>query len=175
MTDAPIAPRQGKRRALWVLLALSLTLNLFFVAGAAWIEIHRPVRFANPVARMRYMAAELHLDAPHQKAFARYLRMLRGRLELMRAEVRPLINDAWAELAKPEANEAQVMRLFDKAEKKHRQFQQELTRSTLAFLATLTPKQRETFVELARRGRRSGSRAIVRSAAPPTSAEPKSP
>jgi uncharacterized membrane protein len=172
VTDAPVAAGQGKRRALLVLLALSLTLNLFFVAGAAWITSNRPMRFANPVARMRYLAAELHLDAQHQKAFERYLRMLRARLQLMHAEVRPLINNAWAELAKPQATDAEVMRLFDEAAKKHRQFQQELTTSTLAFLATLTPEQRQTFIELARRGPRSWSRSIFHRAVPLRTSKP---
>ncbi len=173
MTDAPTAPGQGKRHALLVLLALSLTLNLAFVAGAAWIKVNRPVRFWNPVARMRYMATELHLDADHERGFERYLRLLRARMELMRAEVQPLVADAWAELAKPQADETQVMRLFDEAAKKHRQFQQDLTTSTLAFLATLTPEQRERFVELARRDPQSWSRNIFHRATPATAAKSK--
>lgn len=173
MTDAPVAAGQRKRRALWVILALSLTLNLFFVVGAAWIAMNRPARFASRVAHMRYVAAELHLDAQHKKAFESYLGMLRARLKAMHAEVRPIINEAWAELAKPQATEDGVMRLFDKAAKEHRRFQEKLTRSTLAFLATLTPEQRAKFIELAHRRPRFWSRSVIHRTAPSGAAKPE--
>ncbi len=176
MSGSAPAPASEKRRALWVLLALSLTLNLFFLAGAAWIKIHRPPHPPNPIARMRYVAGELHLDARHRKAFGQYLAMLRARLRLMHTEVRPLIDEAWAELAKPQANAAEVMALFDKAAKKHRKFQEELTKSTLEFLATLSPEQRLKFVELARRGPRAWERSLFHAKKnPPSAAKPKGP
>lgn len=154
MTDGPPAAPGAGRRLVRLLLAVSLTLNLFFVAGAVWIKMQRPSGPMGPVARMRYVAGELNLDKQHGQDFERYFRTLRARIRLMHAEVAPLVNDAWAELARPRADEAKVMRLFDAASEKRREFRQELTRSTLAFLATLTPQQRQKFVELARRPKR---------------------
>jgi uncharacterized membrane protein len=149
----PAAPGSG-RRLLWLLLTVSLTLNLFFVAGAVWIKMHRPSGPMGPVARMRYVAGELNLDPQHRLEFERYFRTLRARIRLMHAEVAPLVNDAWAELASPKADQGKVMRLFDEASDKRRAFRRELTSSTLAFLATLTPQQRQKFIELARRPKR---------------------
>jgi uncharacterized membrane protein len=151
----PAAPSPG-RRLIWLILTVSLTLNLFFVAGAVWIRMHPPPgRMVGPVARMRYVAGQLNLDPQHQQEFERYFRILRARIGLMHAEVQPLVNDAWNELARPDADEAKVMRLFDEASDKRRAFRRELTKSTLAFLATLTPQQRQKFVELARRPQRA--------------------
>jgi uncharacterized membrane protein len=148
----PAAPSSG-RRLIWLLLTVSLTLNLFFVAGAVWIKMHRPAPMG-PIARMRYVGSELNLDAQHRLAFERYFRTLRARLQLMHAEVQPLVNDAWTELASPNADETKVMRLFDEASDKRNAFRRELTKSTMAFLATLTPQQRQKFIELARRPQR---------------------
>jgi uncharacterized membrane protein len=165
MAGPPAASGSPRRPFFWVLLTVSLTLNLFFVAGAMWIKVHHPEPMG-PVARMRYVASQLNLDPQHQRAFERYFRTLRARLRLMHAEVQPLVNDAWNELAKPDADEAKVMQLFDEASDKRRAFRRELTKSTLAFLETLTPQQRQKFIELARRPQRLFHRA-ARLARPP--------
>jgi len=145
------APGAGRRRLVPLLLAVSLALNLCFVAGAAWVHFHPPPSDSGPDARTREMAAELLLDAQQQVAFERYVRDMRAHIQQMRREVGPTIGAAWAELAKPGADEAAVMQRFDDAAQKRRAFQQQLTTETLAFLATLSPEQRSKFVELARR------------------------
>ena len=115
MTAGPPAAPGSGRRLLWLLLTVSLTLNLFFVAGAVWIKMHRLTGPTGPVARMRYLAGELNLDPQHRLEFERYFRTLRARIRLMHAEVAPLVNDAWAELASPNASETKVTQLFDEA------------------------------------------------------------
>ena len=71
-------------------------------------------------------------------------------MQQMRETVEPLMNAAWSEIAKPEAEEANVVRLFDEAGQTRRSFMRELTPITLSFLATLSPEQRAKFVELIR-------------------------
>jgi Spy/CpxP family protein refolding chaperone len=71
-------------------------------------------------------------------------------MQEMRASVEPLMNRAWSELAKPDADGTDVMRLFDEAAEKRRGFRRELAASTLSFLAILAPEQRAKFVALAR-------------------------
>ena len=148
---AAATPRRPTRgRLVLVALALSLALNFFFVAGAAWTRMHPGGFSDNPAERLRQMAGQLDLDPQQRVAFERYFRTMRARTQLMREEIEPLIGDAWSDIAKPQPDEAQVMRLFDQAAEKRRAFQREATTQTMAFLAGLTPEQRAKFVEIAR-------------------------
>ena len=139
----------GWRRHLFpVLLAVSLALNLCFIAGALWIRLQPPP--PGPAARIAAAAAQLSLTPAQHAAFERYFHAMRTQIEEMHANIRPLIADAWSELAKPDADAAAVMQRFDQAAQKRRGFQQQLTAETLAFLSTLSPAQRARFVDLAR-------------------------
>jgi Spy/CpxP family protein refolding chaperone len=69
----------------------------------------------------------------------------------MREAVEPLDANAWSELAKPDADDAKVMQLFDQAGDQRRAFRRELGTATFTFLAKLSPEQRAKFVELARK------------------------
>lgn len=150
MILAQAAARGGARHhLLWVLLALSLALNLCFVAGAVWTRFHAPPPPIAAAERLRQMADTLGLDAPQRAAFERYSQTMRERLESMRQTVRPLVREAWSEVAKPQANETKVMQLLDQAAQKRRGIVRELTTTTLSFLSILSPEQRAKFVELA--------------------------
>lgn len=150
MTVAATARGAARRHLLWVLLTLSLVLNLCFVAGALWSRFHAPPPPFNLEGRFQQMAAELALDPPQKEAFERYAQTIRAHIRQMRETVQPLIADAWSETAKPDADETKVMALFGEAAEKRRSFQRELMTTTLSFLATLSPEQRATFVEIAR-------------------------
>jgi uncharacterized membrane protein len=141
------APR---RRLPWILLALSVALNLFFIGGAVWIRMHPPPP-GGFEARFRQMPAELALDPQQKAAFDRYARHLRGRIGELHAAIEPVMGQIWTEIAKPEADEASVAALFDKIGAERRSFQSDLTQSTLAFLATLSPDQRAKFVAIMER------------------------
>ena len=129
-TTAPVSRPQ--RRLVLTLLALSVALNVFFVAGALWIRLHAPAD--QDVAAMRVHS------------------------EQMRQQVTPLIGAAWEAIGKPQADAPEIMRLFDAAAEKRREFQHEATAQTLAFLAVLTPAQRNKFVTIARERRAPGLR-----------------
>jgi len=137
-------------RLILLALMLSLVVNICVVAGVVWSRLHAAAGEVNPSDRFMAMASQLKLTPEQRVAFERYFRTMRARTQLMHEEVEPLIADAWAEIGKPQADEAQVMRLFDQAAEKRRSFQREVTTQTVAFLATLTPEQRAKFVELAR-------------------------
>ena len=137
------------RRVLVVLLILSAILNLCFIAGAAWTRLHEPARSGDLEQRYQRMAAELNLEPQQRAGFDAYVAAMRTRTEKMREQVGPLINAAWEEIGKPQADVAQVMRLFDDAAQKRREFQRETTARTLDFLAILTPAQRTKFVAIA--------------------------
>jgi uncharacterized membrane protein len=141
------------RRVLVILLIVSAVLNFCFVAGAVWTRWHAPARWASAEQRYQQMAGELDL-APQQRAgFDTYVAAMRANTEKMHQQVAPLIGSAWEEIAKPQADAAQVMRLFDEAAEKRREFQREASAQTLDFLAILSPAQRSKFVAVARERR----------------------
>lgn len=152
MMLAEPAGRSGSTRPyLWkALLALSLALNLFFVIGALWIRIHAPPPMPTAQDRLEQMAGALSLDPQQKQSFARYSQAMRERLQAMHKAVQPPLGYAWAELAKPHADETRVMQFFDQAAQERRGFMRDLTTTTLSFLATLSPEQRIRFVQLAR-------------------------
>jgi Spy/CpxP family protein refolding chaperone len=139
-----------RQHLLWVALALSLALNLCFVAGALWIRIYGPPPPINAEERLQRIGAQLGLDAQQKEAFEQYSQAVRTRMQLMHKAVDPLIGNAWSEVAKPDADEAKVVQLFDEAAQARRSFMRELAPTTLSFLATLSPEQRAKFVELIR-------------------------
>jgi Spy/CpxP family protein refolding chaperone len=150
VTVASLSAGGGIRQHLVsILLALSLALNLFFVVGALWIRIHGPPPM-NPAERLQHIGAQLTLDPEQKQAFEQYSQAVHSRMQLMHKAVDPLIADAWSEIAKPDADQAKVIGLFDEAAQTRRGYMRELAPVTLSFLAKLSPEQRARFVELVR-------------------------
>jgi len=151
VTVASMAARGGVRQHLfWLVLTLSLALNLCFVAGALWIRFHGPPLPIYPEERLQQIEPELALNPQQKQAFDVYAQTVRLRMQSMRDATEPVIGTAWSELAKPDADETKVMQLFDEAAQQRRSYRRELATTTLSFLATLSPEQRARFVELAR-------------------------
>jgi Spy/CpxP family protein refolding chaperone len=151
VTAASVALRPGSRRHLfWVILVLSLALNLCFIAGALWIRVQGPPLPMSPEQRLQQIEPQLALNPQQKAAFDEYARTVRSRVQSMHEAIEPQVANAWSELAKPDADEAKVMLLFDQAGDQRRAFRRELGTATFTFLAKLTPEQRTKFVELAR-------------------------
>jgi Spy/CpxP family protein refolding chaperone len=139
---------RSPQRLVLVLLALSVALNLFFVGGALWIRLHPATVLSFQERRFQRMARELDLAPEQRSGFDRYVAAMRARTAQMHQQLHPLYAAAWEEMAKPQADEAQVMRLFDEASAKRREFQREATSQTLAFMALLSPSQRTKFLTI---------------------------
>jgi Spy/CpxP family protein refolding chaperone len=151
VTAASVALRPASRRHLfWVILVLSLALNLCFIAGALWIRVQGPPLPLSPEQRLQQIEPQLALNPQQKAAFDEYARTVRSGMQSMREAAEPLVANAWSELAKPDADEAKVMLLFDQAGDERRSFRRELGTATFAFLTKLSPEQRAKFVELAR-------------------------
>ena len=150
MATASRSAGSPRRHLLVTLVAISVALNLFFIAGAAWTHLHGPPAALGSDERYDEMAAELKLDAQQRTAFDRYVAAMRSRVEEMHRELDPLLGNAWEELAKPQADANQVMTSFDQASERRRSFQRELTNQTIAFLSVLSLDQRKTFVSIVR-------------------------
>lgn len=163
---AAMAPARSRHRLPWILLTLSLVLNLCFLGGFVWTHTRPSPWRMSPEERIERISEALHLDPEHRQIFERYFRTVGARMQLMRTEVGPLIGDAWAEIAKPQPDEDRVSKLFDQAAETRRRYQRELTDETLRFLATLTPAQRAEFVAVARRPPPSWGQPINRGVSP---------
>jgi Spy/CpxP family protein refolding chaperone len=151
VTAASVVLRPGSRQHLfWVVLILSLALNLCFIAGALWIRVQGPPLPMSPEQRLQQIEPQLALNSQQKAAFDEYARTVRSRMQSMHEAIEPLVANAWSELAKPDADQAKIMQLFDQAGEQRRAFRPELVTATFTFLAKLTPEQRAKFVELAR-------------------------
>lgn len=139
-------------RLLWVALALSLTLNVFFVSGLVWSRMTGE-RFMTPAERLAQTESELGLNADQRVAFQRFIAGVRQRGQSLREHNRPLIGSVWEELAKPQPDQDAIARAVDQATENRRMYQKDMTAGMTAFLATLSPAQRQQFVELAKRPR----------------------
>jgi Spy/CpxP family protein refolding chaperone len=151
VTAVSVALQPGSRRHLfWVVLFLSLALNLCFIAGALWIRVQGPPLPMSPEQRLQQIEPQLALNPRQKAAFDEYARTVRSGMQSMREAVEPVVANAWSELAKPDADEAKIMQLFDQAGDQRRALRRELGTATFAFLTKLSPEQRAKFVALAR-------------------------
>jgi uncharacterized membrane protein len=151
IADTALSGRSVRQQILWATLALSLALNLFFVAGALWTRLHVPPPPTRE-GRLAEMAAALALDPQQRQAFASYSQTMRAQLEEMRNLALPLVHAAWAEVARPQAEETKVLQLLDRAAQVRRSHLSQITALTIAFLKRLSPEQRAKFVKVAHQG-----------------------
>ena len=151
-TEAESVPqRRGlPPRLPWILLALSLALNLFFVGGAVWVRSEAARAQLPPAERFEQVARQLSLDANQRAAFDRFIGALRLRTRHMREINQPLLEEAWGELAKAKPDDALVDRLLDETASNRHAYQLDTSHALRNFLATLSDPQRATFVDLAK-------------------------
>ncbi|HZK90605.1 MAG TPA: periplasmic heavy metal sensor [Stellaceae bacterium] len=138
--------RAPRNRALAAILAVSVALNLCVVAGAVWSRLNAPPPAQTTSERFHRLGDALDLTPPQRAAFDGYVAAMATRGERLRQEIEPMFDTAWAEIAKPDADEARVMQLLDDAGNRRRAFQHEAVGATLSLLATLTPDQRTKFI-----------------------------
>jgi Spy/CpxP family protein refolding chaperone len=146
--------RRVTPRRLWpALLAVSVALNLCFVAGAVWSRVNAPATAPSASDRFHRLGAKLDLTDEQRGAFQAYVAATMERTARQRREIDPLLDAAWAEVAKPQPDNSALIQRFDDVAARWRGFQHDAVNSTLALLAKLTPDQRAKFVadELERR------------------------
>jgi uncharacterized membrane protein len=152
MSMAGAAPRQRnwpRFRLLSAVLAVSLVLNLLFVAGGVWSRVEEPAA-RGPDRRFERIGAQLSLDPAQRAAFDNFIAEMRGRGDKVQQQVGPLYRAAWDAAGKPAMDTAEVMRSFEAAFGERLRVNREATARMLDFLATLSPEQRARFVALAR-------------------------
>jgi uncharacterized membrane protein len=151
IVDTAVRGKISRHPLWWAVVALSLALNLFFVAGAMWTHFREPSQLTRE-ERFDEVAAALALDPQQRRAFAEYSNTMHTRLLEMRHAVQPLVHAAWSEVAKPQADETKVMQLLDQASQARQQYLGGITAATIEFLKTLSAAQRTNFVKVAHQG-----------------------
>ncbi len=144
-TTANIGRGSGvsRQRLIVAILAISVALNLCVFAGVAWNRLHPPQTLSQ---RFHHLADTLNLTPEQQVVFDRYTNDMVARGDRMRQSIEPMMDAAWTELAKPDADQARVLQLLDDASNRRSAFLREAVSSTLTLLATLSPEQRAKFV-----------------------------
>jgi uncharacterized membrane protein len=149
VADADARP-SGRGRLVWVALALSLTLNVFFVVGLLWFRLGAPPMLT-PAERLAATEQELNLTADQRGAFQKFVHEVRQHSRHLRESNQPLIQQVWQELAKPQPDQALMGRLIDEATDNRHTYQKDMAEVLAGFLAGLTPEQRARFIALAER------------------------
>ncbi len=148
---AEAGAKSGSRgRLLWVALALSLTLNIFFVAGLLWSRAAEPPVSAFP-ERLARVADEINLSPDQRIAFQQLAREMQDRTQRLRGSNHPVFQRMWDELGSGQPDQAVIGRLVDEATENRRAYQTDVSAALGRFLAQLSPEQRAKFVDLAKR------------------------
>jgi Spy/CpxP family protein refolding chaperone len=158
--------RVGRRgRLIWVALVLSLTLNVFFMAGLLWSKMAAE-QHGNPAQRFQELGRQLDLSPAERAAFEQFGRTVGEQVQALRHANEPLLDRVWTELAKPEPDQALIARLVEQAGENRRAFQKATAEALTGFMASLSPEQRAQFAELARRRQDAAAHRIWRMISP---------
>ncbi len=139
-----------KNRLPWFLFAVSLTANVFFAAGVGY-TVYQDRRAADsPEARVDMVAERLGLDEAQHEA----LSLLRERSAMRRPGLRqadaPVRAAVLKQVAQPQFDRDLVMSLLVERDEERRPYFAEYAEDLHGFLITLTPEQREKFLDMAR-------------------------
>lgn len=133
-----------RTRLPWILLAISVVLNLCAVGGYLYgkrmADEHRAGR--SPIAAA---ARSIDMTDAQKQAFAEMRQSVRKSSADIRAEMRPLREAMLAELAKPQPDFAIVDGHIDSLGDVQGKRYKAMVRSLYEFQQTLTPQQQEAF------------------------------
>jgi uncharacterized membrane protein len=149
-TESAGLRRGALPRLPWILLALSLALNAFFVGGFFWVRGEVARAQLRPAERFELIGRELNLDAKQRAAFDHFIGQMRMRARHLREANQPLIEEAWNELEKPKPDDGVVDRNLDAANANRHNFQIDNSHALRTFLTSLSDEQRRSFVEFAK-------------------------
>src|SRR5260370_33926440 len=144
---AEAAPKSSARgRLVWIALALSLTLNVFFVFGLLWFQVAGQL-MQTPAERVAATANELNLTAEQRGAFQQFVSEGQERSRQLRDSNQPLIQQVWDEFAKPPPDQALIARLVDDATDNRHAYQKAMAAWLGPLLSVMWPEQRGARVD----------------------------
>ena len=134
----------------WILFALSLTLNVFFLGGYYYKRTLDQRLAGNDQERTRYVAEELHFDDGTRQRFQDFRQRARERGRETFRSNRAVIDGLWREIEKPNPDQAQLDGYIEKLTASRLALQREQMHDLLSFAKTLDGPQRVAFLELVR-------------------------
>ncbi len=138
----------GKNLA-WILLAVSVALNIFFAGGVVYSKMTAERLKDSPERRIDFVAEQLNLSDSQREGLIALRTKVGERWRAGREKRGNLSGTLMAELAKPELDMERLEALIrGRSDRSVGRFQ-ELARDLHAYLATLSPEQREQFVAMA--------------------------
>lgn len=138
-----------RRNLPWILLAVSLALNLGLAAGALHFEAEAERLAASSEARFETIAARLELTEAQRTGLLAVRAKVQDRREAMGSFRDQRRAALMAELAKPELDRAHLSEVMNGGRDQRRAFFEGLMVDLHGFLATLTPAQKESFLAMA--------------------------
>lgn len=139
---------------LWILLAASLLLNVFFAGGVVYSKMTAEQLRDEPAARFDFVVDELGLSAAERDRLTALRETVRAEREEMRREGQPLREALLAEMTKPDFDQARVEDLLRQRSALFVAFLTGVMAETHDFLATLEPDSRDEFLAMMKRERR---------------------
>jgi len=137
----------GPLRALtWVVLAVSVALNVFFLVGY-YRAVVLAERVETPVGTTEVIAERLGLDSGQRAIFDRVRAEARADARSFSAEASATVNAFWAEMITEAPDPALLERYLAQSAERNLAFNRVITKRMRTFLAALTPAQRREFVD----------------------------
>jgi Spy/CpxP family protein refolding chaperone len=131
----------------WVLLAVSLALNLFLVAGFFWTR-SAIAMWRDPDARFEMVADRLELTDPQRAQFREAMEAMKSRGFGRRQEHREMRREIVDMALQPNPDRAAIVARIEEITRERMQGMTEALDTMLPFLASLTPEQRAELKEL---------------------------
>ena len=137
-------------KLLWILLAVSLTANVFLVAGALYTLYVKDDRSAVASANVDSVAERLGLTPGQRDSLLALREKARQGREGLRERRESRRAAFLAELGKPAFDRAGVLALMEARSAERRARIVDVAQDLHAYLATLSPEQRREFLAMAR-------------------------
>ncbi len=139
-----------KPRLPWILLAISLALNLFVAGGVLYNKLEAERLSAGPDERVAALAEQLGLSEAQQAGLLALREQAMGRREAVRGQRQERRAALMAELAKPELDRARLGELMRGGMERRAVGFEQMMVDLHGYLATLNDEQRAAFLEMAK-------------------------
>jgi Spy/CpxP family protein refolding chaperone len=139
-----------KTKLPWILLAVSLSLNVFFVAGYLYSSKLVQRMATSDTDRTRLVAQRLQLDTHQREEFRRLRALARDRATQLRQTNTEVVEALWDEIVKAQPDGQRIKELLEHLSDNRRAFNLAVMDLVGEFLKILRPEQRETFLQVIR-------------------------